>query len=62
MKLAIIGLGNMVSGIARNILQSGYELTIWNRKQSKMSPLLELGAKGSASAAEIATRDSTGLE
>ena len=55
MKVAVIGLGNMGSGIARNILKAGFELTIWNRTQSKMSPLLELGAKGAASAAEAAS-------
>jgi len=55
MKVAIIGLGNMGSGIARNILKAGYELTIWNRTQSKMCPLLELGAKGAASPSEAAS-------
>jgi len=44
-KVAMIGLGNMVSGIARNILISGCDLAIWNRTQSKMTPLQELGAK-----------------
>jgi len=55
MKVAIIGLGNMGSGIARNILKAGYDLTIWNRTRSKMTPLLQLGAKGAASAAEAAS-------
>jgi len=55
MKVAIIGLGNMGSGIARNILKAGYDLTVWNRTRSKMTPLLELGANGAGSAAEAAS-------
>ena len=54
MKVAIIGPGNLGSGIARNILKAGYELTVWNRTQSKIAPLLELGAKGAATASEAA--------
>jgi len=45
----------MGSGIARNILKAGYDLTVWNRTQSKMTPLLELGARGAASPAEAAS-------
>ncbi len=31
MKVAVIGLGNRASGIARNVLKAGYDLKAWNR-------------------------------
>jgi 3-hydroxyisobutyrate dehydrogenase-like beta-hydroxyacid dehydrogenase len=46
MKVACIGLGNMGSGIARNILQAGHELSVWNRTRSKMDPFIRDGAMG----------------
>jgi len=52
MIVALIGLGNMGSNIARCILKAGFELTVWNRTTSKMRPLVEQGAKQAASAKE----------
>lgn len=46
MKVAFIGLGNMGSGIASNILKGGFDLTVWNRTQAKMQPFIDGGAKG----------------
>ena len=48
MKVAFLGLGNMGSGMAGNILKAGFDLTVWNRTQEKMAPFLEKGAKGTA--------------
>lgn len=45
MKVAFIGLGNMGGGMASNILQKDFELTVWNRTASKMDPFIEKGAK-----------------
>jgi len=42
----------MGSNIARCILTSGIDLTIWNRTVSKMQPLVAQGAKQAASARE----------
>lgn len=50
MKVAVIGLGNMGGGIANRILQAGHELTVWNRSEAKMTPLVAAGARGAASA------------
>ena len=52
MKITFIGLGNMGSGIAKNIQDAGFDLTLWNRTPSKMEPFLEKGAKGASTAAE----------
>lgn len=52
MKVTFVGLGNMGSGMARNILGAGVDLTVWNRTQSKMESFVEAGAKGAATVAE----------
>ena len=37
MKVGFIGLGNMGSGMAANLLKAGHELTVYNRTASKRS-------------------------
>ena len=54
MKVALIGLGNMGSGIASCVLKAGYDLTVWNRTASKMGSLVEQGAHASATSKEAA--------
>lgn len=54
-KVAFIGLGRMGAGIAMNILKAGFELTVYNRTQSKMRSLLNEGAAGASSPKEAAT-------
>jgi len=44
MKLALIGLGNMGSGMARNLLRAGHTLTIYNRTRAKAEALSTDGA------------------
>jgi len=39
MKVAFIGLGTMGSEMAKNILNAGHELTVYNRTRSKGEPL-----------------------
>jgi 3-hydroxyisobutyrate dehydrogenase-like beta-hydroxyacid dehydrogenase len=51
MKVGFIGLGQMGSGMAANLLQAGHEVTVYNRSREKMQPLL---AKGARPAADIA--------
>jgi 3-hydroxyisobutyrate dehydrogenase-like beta-hydroxyacid dehydrogenase len=55
MRVTFLGLGNMGSGIANNILQAGFELTVWNRTQEKMQPFIEGGAKGAKLPREAVT-------
>lgn len=45
MKITFIGLGNMGSGIAANILKAGFDLTVWNRTVEKAASLVTQGAK-----------------
>ena len=43
-RVAFIGLGRMGSGMARNIQNAGFPLTVYNRSSSKMQPFLAAGA------------------
>lgn len=45
MKIGFIGLGNMGSGIARNLINAGNDLTVYNRTRSRAEPFVSLGAK-----------------
>jgi len=35
MKIGFIGLGNMGSGIARNLIKAGHQVTVYNRTRSR---------------------------
>ena len=48
MKVGLIGLGNMGSGMAANLLKAGHELTVYNRTPSKSKVLVEQGAHAAA--------------
>src|SRR5690606_33670256 len=52
--VGFIGLGIMGAPMARNLLKAGYSLTVYNRTRSKMNPLIEEGAQGADSPAEVA--------
>ena len=54
-RVAFIGLGNMGSNIAKCLLKGDFDLTVWNRTASKMTPLVEQGAKPATSAKEAAS-------
>ncbi len=53
-KVGFIGLGKMGNPIAKNILNSGFDLTVHNRTPGKMKSLLAAGAKGATSPREAA--------
>jgi 3-hydroxyisobutyrate dehydrogenase-like beta-hydroxyacid dehydrogenase len=52
--VGFIGLGRMGAAIARNIMQAGFSLTVYNRTAARMQRFLDAGAKGAASPAEAA--------
>ena len=54
MKIAFIGLGNMGTAMARNLVRAGHELTVWNRTLAKTEPLKAEGAKVAQSAGDVA--------
>jgi 3-hydroxyisobutyrate dehydrogenase-like beta-hydroxyacid dehydrogenase len=57
MKVGFIGLGQMGSAIAANLLKAGHELTLWNRTQDKARDLLAAGARWAASPRDAANGD-----
>jgi 3-hydroxyisobutyrate dehydrogenase-like beta-hydroxyacid dehydrogenase len=56
MKIGFVGLGKMGSGMAKNLLAAGHELTVYNRTQEKIGPLVKAGARAAKSPGE-ASRD-----
>lgn len=44
MKVGFIGLGNMGSGMARNLIQAGNTLTVYNRTRNRAEALQGAGA------------------
>lgn len=55
-RVGFIGLGIMGQGMVRNLLKAGYEVSIWNRTAKRMEPLIEGGAKGTNSPADLASQ------
>lgn len=55
-QIGIIGLGVMGKHMAANLVKAGFPLVVWNRTQSKMVDLLNLGAQGAGSPKEVAER------
>lgn len=53
-RVALLGLGIMGSGMARQLLGAGYDLTVWNRNPDKAAPLAASGAKLAATPAAAA--------
>jgi len=42
--VAFLGLGRMGSAMARNLLDKGFPLTVWNRTAAACAPLVADGA------------------
>jgi 3-hydroxyisobutyrate dehydrogenase len=53
-KIAVLGLGIIGGGIARNLLRKGFPVTVWNRTPARMEPLQALGAEPAESPADAA--------
>ncbi|WP_136609307.1 NAD(P)-dependent oxidoreductase [Sinomonas albida] len=43
--VAVLGTGIMGSGMARNLVEAGFDVTVWNRSPEKAKPLGDVGAK-----------------
>ena len=55
MKVGVIGLGNMGSSIARNLIKAGHSLSVYNRTRSRAEALASLGASVAETPAEAAS-------
>jgi len=54
--LGYIGLGIMGAPMAKNLIDAGYPLVVWNRTAGKAEPLIEAGATLADSPADVAAR------
>ena len=52
--VGFIGLGNMGSGMSRNIQRAGYPMVVYDIREEMTKPLLEGGARLASSPAEVA--------
>lgn len=55
MKVGFIGLGSMGSGMARNLIQAGHSLTVFNRTRSRTEEFRSLGAEIAGTPSEAAS-------
>lgn len=55
MKIGFIGLGQMGSAMARNLVRAGHEVLVWNRSPDKAEALVAEGAKRASAPAEAAS-------
>lgn len=53
-RIAVMGLGIIGSGMARNLLKAGYPLTVYNRNRARAEPFEAEGASVAGSPAEAA--------
>jgi 3-hydroxyisobutyrate dehydrogenase-like beta-hydroxyacid dehydrogenase len=51
-QIAFLGLGALGAPMARNLIQAGFAVTVFNRTPDRMEPLLQAGAEGSSSPAD----------
>ena len=54
MKVGFIGLGIMGSSMAKNLMDAGFDLMVYDMVASKCEPLAAKGAKAARSCAEVA--------
>lgn len=55
MKVALLGLGKMGSGVAKCLLGAGTDLVVWNRSADKVEPFVAAGARTARSARAAVT-------
>lgn len=54
MQIGVAGLGAMGSAIAARLMETGHQVTVWNRTAAKTKPLADAGAKVAASPSAVA--------
>jgi 3-hydroxyisobutyrate dehydrogenase-like beta-hydroxyacid dehydrogenase len=57
MKVGFIGLGQMGSGMAANLLKAGHEVSIYNRTAGKTENLVRMGAKAPGEISTVCASD-----
>jgi 3-hydroxyisobutyrate dehydrogenase-like beta-hydroxyacid dehydrogenase len=57
MKIGFIGLGRMGSAIATNLVEAGFDVTVYNRSAEKIEPLVQRGARRATRISDAAGGD-----
>ena len=57
MKIGFIGLGHMGAGMAASLLNTGHEVSVYNRTRTKADKLVAQGAKAVASVSDACRSD-----
>ncbi|OPY97961.1 2-hydroxy-3-oxopropionate reductase [Bradyrhizobium sacchari] len=52
-RLGYVGLGLMGTPMARRLLKAGHQVTVWNRSEGKVAPLVEAGARRAATPRDV---------
>ncbi|MCW4050574.1 MAG: NAD(P)-dependent oxidoreductase [Candidatus Bathyarchaeota archaeon] len=53
-RIGFIGLGLMGTGMSKNLVKAGYQVTVWNRTEAKVKPVVEAGATAAKTPKEVA--------
>ncbi len=53
-RIGFIGLGIMGQGMAKNLMEAGFDVNVWNRTPSRMDSFCEAGARCCSSPADVA--------
>ena len=61
MSVGFVGLGYMGQGMVDNLLEKGADLTVFTRTQSKIEAMIDRGAKGATSVADLTQKVDTVL-
>ncbi|MBR0780476.1 NAD(P)-dependent oxidoreductase [Bradyrhizobium iriomotense] len=54
-RLGYVGLGLMGTPMTHRLLKAGYQVTVWNRSESKVAPLVEAGARRAMTPHDVMT-------
>lgn len=54
MRVGVAGLGRMGAAIAQRLIETGFEVVVWNRSAERMAPLVAKGATAASSPAALA--------
>jgi 3-hydroxyisobutyrate dehydrogenase len=52
-RLGYLGLGLMGTPMSRRLLKAGYQVSVWNRSEGKIAPLVEAGAQRAATPRDV---------
>lgn len=52
-RLGYLGLGLMGTPMSRRLLDAGYQVSVWNRSEGKVAPLVEAGARRAATPRDV---------